>query len=379
MTPVWEDATERYTQNLRARGRRYSTMKSYRSHIASLAAYAPEGPATVTPELVETWLANGPKGGHAAVRLFFAWAVAVGLVAQSPVPRASRGRRGRIVAESEMPQAWQQPVARHVAQLQAAGRASGTVGMHVYYLRRLSEAFPDPAAVTSDDLVWWMASREWKPETRKSARSVFRAFFGDHSGSAASGLSKVSMPRALPRPVAEDALEVALARADHKVRLMLLLAAYAGLRTIEIATVRPSTDLRDGFLTVTGKGSHQRRVPVHPRLAAELDAELARRRAGSYGTGFRWVGEPAPQTWLFPSQDGGGHVTAGSISHNLSKVLPGVWTGHTLRHRFATAAYGATHDLRAVQELLGHTNPTTTARYTQASDGALTAAVLGIS
>jgi len=50
-----------------------------------------------------------------------------------------------------------------------------------------------------------------------------------------------------------------------------------------------------------------------------------------------------------------------------------------LRHRFATAAYGGTRDLRAVQELLGHTNPTTTARYTQASDAALRDAVLGIS
>jgi len=60
-------------------------------------------------------------------------------------------------------------------------------------------------------------------------------------------------------------------------------------------------------------------------------------------------------------------------------VLPGAWTGNTLRHRFATAAYGGTRDLRAVQELLGHTNPTTTARYTQASDAALRDAVLGIS
>ena len=47
-----------------------------------------------------------------------------------------------------------------------------------------------------------------------------------------------------------------------------------------------------------------------------------------------------------------------------------------LRHRFATQAYNGTHDLRAVQQLLGHSRPETTARYTLTDDDALTAAVL---
>ena len=51
---------------------------------------------------------------------------------------------------------------------------------------------------------------------------------------------------------------------------------------------------------------------------------------------------------------------------------------HTLRHRFATTAYGVERDLRAVQELLGHSKPETTARYVAVPEGALRTAVAGV-
>lgn len=44
---------------------------------------------------------------------------------------------------------------------------------------------------------------------------------------------------------------------------------------------------------------------------------------------------------------------------------------HTLRHRCATVAYAKTRDLRAVQELLGHAKPETTAIYTAVPDDAV--------
>ena len=51
--------------------------------------------------------------------------------------------------------------------------------------------------------------------------------------------------------------------------------------------------------------------------------------------------------------------------------------GQGLRHRFATAAYAVERDLFAVQTLLGHSSPTTTARYTALPPDALHRAVLG--
>lgn len=154
----------------------------------------------------------------------------------------------------------------------------------------------------------------------------------------------------------------------------MLLAALAGLRRAEIATLHTS-QIGATDLLVVGKGGHHRRVPLHPDLAEELRAELARRRRGSHGSGWsgRWVTEHG---YLFPSDRDPGPITPAHMGRIIARVLPEEWTAHSLRHRFATAAYGAQRDLRAVQELLGHAKPETTARYAAVPDGALSTAVL---
>ena len=58
-----------------------------------------------------------------------------------------------------------------------------------------------------------------------------------------------------------------------------------------------------------------------------------------------------------------------------ARALPGEWTLHTLRHRFATAAYSAERDLLAVQRLLGHASVATTQRYAEPPRDALRKAV----
>ena len=68
-------------------------------------------------------------------------------------------------------------------------------------------------------------------------------------------------------------------------------------------------------------------------------------------------------------------MTPAHIGKLVSAALPDGWTCHKLRHRCATVAYHATRDLRAVQELLGHAKPETTARYTQVPADAMRACV----
>ena len=66
---------------------------------------------------------------------------------------------------------------------------------------------------------------------------------------------------------------------------------------------------------------------------------------------------------VFPRR-AGGHLTAGHVGKLIARALPGDWTAHNLRHRFATRSYRGSHNIRAVQKLLGHETVLSTERYT---------------
>jgi integrase len=166
-------------------------------------------------------------------------------------------------------------------------------------------------------------------------------------------------------------LEQAIAAAPDRTRLVLVLAAYAGLRRGEIAALRWD-DVADGVIRVRGKGGHVRHVPIHERVAQELEACRARRGAGTMGTGWRYPTH-AGSPYVFPGRYGRG-ATADSIGRAAARGLDG-YSAHTLRHRFAGRAYAATRDLGVVQQLLGHASPTTTAVYARADRAAMAEAV----
>lgn len=139
---------------------------------------------------------------------------------------------------------------------------------------------------------------------------------------------------------------------------MLKLAGVCGLRRGEIARVRRediTEDLVGWTLRVRGKGGHERLVP----LPDDLAREILKQSPG----------------WLFPSPKTSGPLTAAHVGVLVSALLPEGWTCHTLRHRCATVAYADQRDLRAVQELLGHAKPETTALYTEVPLDAIRSAV----
>lgn len=77
--------------------------------------------------------------------------------------------------------------------------------------------------------------------------------------------------------------------------------------------------------------------------------------------------------WAFPGQDNG-HLSPMHVSKLAAAALPGHWTLHALRHRYATRVYQAERDLLITQRLLGHASVETTQRYAEPPESALIAA-----
>jgi integrase len=248
----------------------------------------------------------------------------------------------------------------------AAGRPETTVRLRCYQLGRVRDDLGDLWAASTDDLAEWIAGHRWAPETMRSWRAALTGFYrwgittGRATSNPAAELPVVRVPRRVARPTPEDAITAALAGADQRLWLMISLAARCGLRRGEIAQVAGPHLLEDEqgpALAVRGKGGRERIVPV-PRDVADRIRDLGRRHDGG---------------WAFPGQIDG-HLSARRVGELVAEALPGAWTCHTLRHRFGTRSYGASHDLGAVQELLGHSKPETTRIYVAIPPAALRAA-----
>lgn len=158
-----------------------------------------------------------------------------------------------------------------------------------------------------------------------------------------------------PRPIETVHLHALLRRPLHRrTRMMIMLAAYAGLRVSEVAAVSGEAfDRTAELLHVVGKGGKPRRVPLHDEL---LDAAAG------------WPTEG----WWFPGRRPGEHVRAGSVSDTISDAMRSAgiehpYTPHSLRHWFGTTLVEQGADLRTVQVLLGHSSLATTQVYVRAS------------
>jgi integrase len=263
----------------------------------------------------------------------------------------------------------------------AAGSRPHTLHLRRYQLARLARdhLHRSPWRLTTADLSGWLGGQGWAVETLRGYVSAVRSFYawGVRSNRVrrdpAARLPRVRQHVGPPRPTPDAVFAAALEAASDRDRLILMLAAYAGLRRTEIAILRWA-DLAGAELRVQGKGGRVRLVPLVGALVRELAAEAERRGLGGHGTGYRYMSR-GDGGWIFPGQGAGAHMTPGRVGKLAGELLGPGWSIHTLRHRFGTRAYAGTRDLLAVQLLMGHSSPVTTRRYTQTPDGALQAAV----
>ena len=265
------------------------------------------------------------------------------------------------------PVPWRKSINGWTDTLRAAGLSAQTIKSRRYKMVHLATLLmpSGPEDVTTEQIVQAFARQQWKPETRKAYRNTISSFFrwlhksGRRSDDPSLDVPRVKKPHAHPRPCPDRYIAAAMKMATTSERLMIRLGAECGLRRGEIARVHSDDVVADSAgrsLIVRGKGDKQRIVPLPDDLAGIImDA----------------------RGYLFPGRFGG-HVEESYIGDHISRLLPDGYAAHTLRHRFATPAYAATHDLFVVAELLGHESVETTEHYVAMPDGRLREAMAAV-
>jgi len=172
--------------------------------------------------------------------------------------------------------------------------------------------------------------------------------------------AKRKLPKSLDAELTEQILEQAPEDPlEIRDQAMLELFYSSGLRLAELVSLDlGDVDLAEGAARVTGKGAKSRLAPIGRKAVQALERWLAIR------DGFGECGEPA----LFLGHRGG-RLGARAVQLRLRRWVQrnGLLTPlhpHMLRHSFATHLLEASGDLRAVQELLGHADISTTQIYT---------------
>jgi integrase/recombinase XerC len=174
-------------------------------------------------------------------------------------------------------------------------------------------------------------------------------------------------PRPLPRFLDEAQIRDLLEAPDPKKRVglrdraIMELLYSAGLRVGELAGLNVgNVDLIGETVIVRGKGRKERLCPVGRTAIRSVRAYLETRGANGHGNGPLFVNRQ------------GGRLTARSIDRMIKKHARAAGIAfnvspHMLRHSFATHLLDHGADLRAVQEMLGHENLSTTQIYTHVS------------
>lgn len=208
---------------------------------------------------------------------------------------------------------------------------------------------------------------------RLSAIRQFHKFLYTEGRRADDPTATIDSPRqgrALPKILSEDEVgglldEASKVETPKGLRMVALLEMlYAtGMRVSELVQLPLSAVARDqDFIVVRGKGGKERLVPLTGKARRAIAAYKAVRN--------KFIPKGAESKRLFPSNGRQGHLTRQRFGQMLkelailSEISPQKVSPHVLRHAFAShlLAHGA--DLRAVQQLLGHADISTTQIYT---------------
>ena len=276
------------------------------------------------------------------------------------------------------------------------------VGWIVRYIRY--HGTRHPAALGEPEIIAFLThladERKVSRSTQMQALSALLLLYRDVLGAPVSDLRRVlrsTSPARLPAVLGRGEVRAVLGQLHGTTRLIALLLYGAGLRLLECLTLRvKDIDLVSGEIRVRrGKGGKDRvtMLPAVARPALEQHLERVRAlHARDLGDGAGrvvlpaafdrkapvWATELAWQ-WVFPAsrryrdvasgQERRHHVHETAVQRAMQRAvraagIPKRATCHTLRHSFATHLLEDGYDIRTLQELLGHTDVSTTMIYT---------------
>ncbi len=229
--------------------------------------------------------------------------------------------------------------------------------------------------ITVSDMRSWMAHLRGQGAAPRSAArklSAVKSFYrwlSEREGFEATSVLAARAPRfqkKLPRPLSADAARAVIDTVGDQGR-----ADWIGARDAAVVTLLYGCGLRisealgltgrdlplGDVLRIVGKGGKERIVPVIPaaREAVARYVKMAPFPIGTHDTVFRGARGGPLQARMVQK------VTAAA---RMQLGLPSTATPHAMRHSFATHLLEAGGDLRAIQELLGHSSLSTTQAYT---------------
>ena len=213
---------------------------------------------------------------------------------------------------------------------------------------------------------WLEAHATWAPSTRGTKVSMLRTFarwceVEGHTGLWSASIPKVRREVTVPRYVDGGQFSATLdATTTTRERAILWLLFGCGLRCVEVSRLRVEDwNRRDGYLIATGKGRHQREVPVPAPVDAALRAYVAEHPVAGGPIIRRADGCPRG-------------ISANTVSSLTRRMLrragvkgaasDGV-CAHGMRAAAATSVLESSGDIRCAQELLGHRHVGTTSAY----------------
>lgn len=185
---------------------------------------------------------------------------------------------------------------------------------------------------------------------------------------------KKSIPKYLTEYEIANLFKTAQSSNDAKFLAMLEILYATGIRVSELVSLKCSSFLDDGkFLLIKGKGDKERIVPL-TEVAINAITKWLNIRQG--------IATVSQSEWLFPSTRRNQHITRERFAQKLKQL--GVSSGiernkispHVIRHSFATHLLEHGADLKSIQEILGHSDITTTEIYTHVMPKKLTKILL---